>query len=109
MTHLMLGHPLPIIQLFLGEDTDSNSRSKGATGAEQSVDYLCAAVYYVVRVLFHLFLSFFKGFIHLFMRDTQKGRDTGRVRSKLPAKSLMWDSIPGPQDYDLSQRQMLNH
>ena len=23
--------------------------------------------------------------------------------------SLMWDSIPGPQDHALSQRQMLNH
>ena len=33
------------------------------------------------------------------MRDTVKGRDTGRVRSRLPARSLMWDSIPGLQDH----------
>ena len=33
----------------------------------------------------------------------------GIGRSRLPDGSLMWDSIPGPWDYDLSQRQMLNH
>ena len=30
------------------------------------------------------------------MRDTEKGRDTGRRRSRLHAGSPMWDSIPGP-------------
>ena len=43
------------------------------------------------------------------MRDTERGRDVGRGRSRLPAGSLMWDSIPGPWDYAQSQRQMLNH
>ena len=38
------------------------------------------------------------------MRDTERGRDTGRGRSRLPAGSPMQDSIPGPQDHDLSQR-----
>ena len=28
---------------------------------------------------------------------------------RLPAGSRIWDSIAGPQDHDLSQRQMLNH
>ena len=41
---------------------------------------------------------FFKDFIYLFMRDTERGRDTGRGRNWLPAGSLMQDSIPGPQD-----------
>ena len=48
---------------------------------------------------------FFKDFIYLFMRDTQRekerGRDIGRGRSKLHARSLMWDSIPGLQDHAL--------
>ena len=35
------------------------------------------------------------------MRDTERGRDTGRGRSRLHAASLMWDSIPGPQDHAL--------
>ena len=52
---------------------------------------------------------FFLNFIYLFMRDTQRGRDIGRGRSRLPSGSLMWDWIPGPRDHDLSQRQMLNH
>ena len=46
-----------------------------------------------------------KDFTYLFMRDTERGRDTGRGRSRLPAGSLMRDSIPRPQDHDLSQRQ----
>ena len=44
------------------------------------------------------------------MRDTEReARDTGRERSRLHVGSPMWDSIPGPQDHDLSQRQMFNH
>ena len=43
------------------------------------------------------------------MRDTERGRDTSRRRNRLPVGSLMPDSIPGPWDCDLSQRQMLNH
>ena len=42
------------------------------------------------------------------MRDTERDRDIGRGRGRLPAGSLMQDWIPGPQDHDLSQRQMLN-
>ena len=41
------------------------------------------------------------------MRDTQRGRNLGRRRSRLQAGSLTWDSISGPQDHALSQRQML--
>ena len=42
-------------------------------------------------------------------RERERGRDTGRRKSRLPAGSPMWDSIPGPWDHNLSQRQMLNH
>ena len=52
---------------------------------------------------------FFKDFIYLFMRDTEKGRDIGRGRSRLPAGSPMWDLDPGPWDHTLSQRQTLSH
>ena len=53
----------------------------------------------------------FKDFIYLLKRDTEreKGRDTGRGRSRLHARSLIWDSIPGLQDHTLNQRQMLDH
>ena len=40
---------------------------------------------------------------------TYSCRDTDRGRGSLLAGSPMWDSIPGPRDHDLSQRQMLNH
>ena len=41
------------------------------------------------------------------MRDTERekerGRDTGRGRSRLHAGSVMWVSIPGLQDHALGQ------
>ena len=43
------------------------------------------------------------------MKDTERGRDTGRRRRRLLVGNLMQDSIPGPQDHALSQGQMLNH
>ena len=48
-------------------------------------------------------LLFFKDFIYLFMKETERerGRDTGRGRSRLHAGSPMWDSILGLQDYTL--------
>ena len=30
------------------------------------------------------------------MRDTERGRDIGRGKRRLPARSPMWDSIPDP-------------
>ena len=53
-----------------------------------------------------LFLKRFYLFIH--ERHTERGRDTGRGRSRLHAGSPMQDSIPGPRDHALSQRQMLS-
>ena len=38
------------------------------------------------------------------MRHLERGKDTGRGRSKLPAGSPRWDLIPGPQDHTLSPR-----
>ena len=43
------------------------------------------------------------------MRGRERGRDTGRGRSRLPVGNLMWDSIPGPWDHNLSLRETLNH
>ena len=55
--------------------------------------------------------AFFKNIFYLLIheRHREKGRDIGRGKSRFPMGSLMQDSIPGPQDHDLSQRQMLNH
>ena len=54
---------------------------------------------------------FFKDLIYLFMRETkrERGRDTGRGRSRLPAGSPMQKLILGLWDHNLSQRQMINH
>ena len=41
-------------------------------------------------------------------RERERGRDTGGGRSRLHARSLTWDSIPGLQDRALGQRQVLN-
>ena len=51
---------------------------------------------------------FFKYCIYLFMRDRERGRDTGRGRSRLHAGSPMGEWIPGLQDHALGQRQILN-
>ena len=50
-----------------------------------------------------LWVLFLKDFIYLFMRDTEREAETQAEGSP------MQDSIPGPQDHDLSKRQMLNH
>ncbi|CAK7320650.1 hypothetical protein VULLAG_LOCUS22782 [Vulpes lagopus] len=42
------------------------------------------------------------------LADIERGRDTGRGRSRLYAGSLTRDSIPGLQDRALGQRQVLN-
>ena len=60
--------------------------------------------------MIHIITIFFKRF-YLFIhdRERERGRDTGRGRSRLHATSLMQDSIPEPQDHALGQRQTLNH
>ena len=42
------------------------------------------------------------------MRDRERGRDTGRGRSRLPTRSPMWNLIPDSGNYALSWRQTLN-
>ena len=51
-----------------------------------------------------LFLKRFYLFIHERHRLRERGRDTGRGRSRPHAGSLMQDSIPGLQDHTLGQR-----
>ena len=50
-----------------------------------------------------------KDFMYLSIRETERcrerGRDTGRGRSRLHAGSPTWDSILGLQDQALGQRQ----
>ena len=46
---------------------------------------------------------FFKRF-YLSIHERHKETDTVRGRSRLPVGSPMWDLIPGPWDYALSQR-----
>ena len=57
-------------------------------------------------VSFFLFLRFY---LCIHERHTERGRDRNRGKGRLPAGTLMWDSIPGLWDHGLSQRQMLNH
>ena len=48
-----------------------------------------------------LFFFIFMILFILFMRNTERGRDTGRGRSRLHAGSPTWDLIPGLQDHAL--------
>ena len=58
----------------------------------------------------HKVISFFKKRFYLFIheRHRERDRDIGRGRSRLLTSSPMQDSIPGPQDHDLSQMQTFN-
>ena len=64
---------------------------------------------------YYSFIYFLKDFIYLFMRDQrERQRHRQSQRSRLPTGrlstgSLLWDSISGPWDHTLSQRQTLNH
>ena len=58
-----------------------------------------------MEAFYFIFLRFYLIFHE---RHTERGRDTGRGRSWLPVGNLMQDSISGPQDYALSQRQIFN-
>ena len=64
---------------------------------------------YMVVVVFYTFWLFFKKILFIYSWETQRGRYIGRGRSRLSMRSLMRDSIPGPRDHHLSQRQTLNH
>ena len=61
--------------------------------------FLGGKILFVLKILF----------IYLFMRHRETGRDLGRGRNRLPAGTPIQDSIPGPWDHDLAQRQALNH
>ena len=53
---------------------------------------------------------FFKDFIYLYMGHTQRKAETQAEEATGSLwGSLMQDWIPGPQDHNLSQRQMFNH
>ena len=61
-------------------------------------------------IRYYIDLSFFFKilFIYSWKTHREKGRDTGRGRSKFHSQSPLWDPIPGPRDHALSQRQTLN-
>ena len=48
------------------------------------------------KIMIHLFFKRFYLFVH--ERHRERGRDTGKGRSRLHAGSPMWGSIPGLQD-----------
>ena len=52
-----------------------------------------------------VFCFFFK----ILFTYSERGRDIGRGRIRIPVRNLMQDSIPGPRDHTLSWRQILNH
>ena len=50
--------------------------------------------------------TFFFSFKIFFLFTRVTGRDIDRGKSRLPMGSLIWDSISGPWDLNLSQRQI---
>ena len=87
-----------------GRRTGEGSKQEWAEGAVEWCYSLSAGLSRYRKGVF-LFLKI----LFIYSRETIRGRDTGRGRSRFPVRSLMWHLIPGPWDHDLSQRQILNH
>ena len=62
--------------------------------------------------VYSLSFSLKKDFIYLFIHERHREREA-ETQAKGETGSVwgapVWDSIPVPQDHDLSQRQTLNH
>ena len=72
-------------------------------------DKVISLLVYLPQVKLNCFFFFFK-ILFTYSWDTERGREKGRNRrSKLHARSPMWDLIPGLRDHTLSWRQPLNH
>ena len=62
-----------------------------------------------ISVWVSVFSSFFFKILFIYSWETQRGRDTGRGRSRPLVGSLTQDLIQGLQDHVLSLWQVLNH
>ena len=67
---------------------------------QETLSMSTAGVQFVHLVFFFLKILF----IYSWKKERERGRDTGRGRSRLHAGSRMQDSIPGPQDHALGWR-----
>ena len=92
-----------LIDHYLGWTQTSNSvfpaMSSNCNAAEFSL--------WMLGFLFSFFI--FKDFIYLFMRDTGRGRDTDRGRSRCLTRSPMRDSIPESRPEPKADVQPLSH
>ena len=52
---------------------------------------------------------FLRCYLFIHEKHRERGRDTGRGRSRLHAGSPIWGLILGLQDHALGPRQVLNH
>ena len=64
-------------------------------------------IFFTLQYFPPLLFFFFKIYLFIHERERERGRDTRGMRSRLHARSLMWDSIPELQDRALGQRQAL--
>ena len=72
---------------------------------EQELITYCPSL--TISLLTSLNIFFKILFIYSWETKKERGRDTGRERSRLHAGSPIWDSIPGLQDHAPGQRQVL--
>ena len=69
----------------------------------------CFSSYAIPVFPFFFFFLFLRFYLFINEIHIERCRDKGRGRSRLPTGNPMQDSIPGPWDHALGQRQMLNH
>ena len=71
--------------------------------------FWCLVWFHLVKkhTLYGFLIESFYFYFFLFIRDTERQRH--RQRGAPPVGGPMQDSVPGPRDHSLSQRQKLNH
>ena len=72
--------------------------------------FLCIFIQIAQIIYTTVLHGFFKDFIYLFERERAGGGEGAEKEGEAdtPLRSPMWGFIPGPQDHDLSRRQLLN-
>ena len=116
-THREWKPPMCTVMRFFGEQNCKSCLSPGKPNVTEDRDacqlgltdsYLSNFMWLLLRYFMNL--NFLK---ILFIKEREsmsreEGQREREMQTPLWAGSLMWNLIPGPWDYDLSQRQMLN-
>ena len=96
---LIYSHPQPTPPPVLPQTLQAVTASFQGLGSKTLTPIILNSSFFSVGLTSIYFFLRFYLFIHERHRD--RGRDTGRGKSRVPVESLMQDSLPGPWNHDL--------